>query len=369
MAPAVGEHAAPCSSSRNTAARPSATSTASATSRAAASRRSARATASSSSCRRCRARPTVCSKLAKQITRDPRRARAGRHRVDRRAGQRRPAWRSPSRRRAARRVSLLGHQVRILTDSAFARARIQDIDARAIERRAGQRQDRRHRRLSGRRQGRQHHDAGPRRLRHVGRGDRGGAEGRRLRDLHRRRRRLHGGSERRQQRAQDRSHQLRGDAGAGVAGREGAADPFGRIRHEVRRADSRPFELQRQRRDVGRARGESHGSSDGLRCHRDEGRGQDHPAQDRRRAGGAGQGVQAAGRRRHRRRRHRAGVHPGRAHQPDLHAVVGGSGARAGRPDQGVRGHLHAASRSRPSRTCRRCRSSASACARTRASR
>jgi aspartate kinase len=31
-----------------------------------------------------------------------------------------------------RAVSLLGHQVRILTDSAFARARIQDIDARAI---------------------------------------------------------------------------------------------------------------------------------------------------------------------------------------------------------------------------------------------
>ena len=31
-----------------------------------------------------------------------------------------------------RAISLLGHQVRILTDSAFARARIQDIDARAI---------------------------------------------------------------------------------------------------------------------------------------------------------------------------------------------------------------------------------------------
>ena len=29
-------------------------------------------------------------------------------------------------------MSLLGHEVRILTDSAFARARIQDIDARAI---------------------------------------------------------------------------------------------------------------------------------------------------------------------------------------------------------------------------------------------
>src|SRR5690242_8075336 len=31
-----------------------------------------------------------------------------------------------------RAVSLLGHQVRILTDSAFARARIKDIDGRAI---------------------------------------------------------------------------------------------------------------------------------------------------------------------------------------------------------------------------------------------
>ncbi len=31
-----------------------------------------------------------------------------------------------------RAISLLGHQVRILTDSAFARARIQDIDARAV---------------------------------------------------------------------------------------------------------------------------------------------------------------------------------------------------------------------------------------------
>ena len=50
-------------------------------------------------------------------------------------------------------VSLLGHQVRILTDSAFARARIQDIDARAIGAALDERQDRRHRRLPGRRQG------------------------------------------------------------------------------------------------------------------------------------------------------------------------------------------------------------------------
>ncbi len=38
---------------------------------------------------------------------------------------------------------------------------------------------------------RQHHHARPRRLRHLGRGDRRGAEGRRVPDLHRRRRRLH----------------------------------------------------------------------------------------------------------------------------------------------------------------------------------
>ncbi len=38
---------------------------------------------------------------------------------------------------------------------------------------------------------RPHHDARPRRLRHLGRGGGGGAEGRRVPDLHRRRRRLH----------------------------------------------------------------------------------------------------------------------------------------------------------------------------------
>ena len=43
--------------------------------------------------------------------------------------------------------------------------------------------------------------------------------------------------------AQDRAHQLRGDARAGVARREGAADPLGRVRHEVRRADPRALEL------------------------------------------------------------------------------------------------------------------------------
>ena len=128
---------------------------------------------------------------------DARRARAGRHRLDRRAGDASGCWRSPSRPRAASAVSLLGHQVRILTDSAFARARIKDIDARADHAALDERQDRRRRRVPGRRRGGQHHDARPRRLRHLGGRDRGGAQGRRLRDLHRRRRRLHRRPERR----------------------------------------------------------------------------------------------------------------------------------------------------------------------------
>ena len=182
----------------------------------------------------------------------PRRARARRHRRDRRAGDRRPAGARHPRggrqgRLAPRSPGSHPHGQRVLARPHPGHRRARH------RRRAGRRQDRGHRRLPGRRRGRQHHDARARRLGHDGRRDRGGAEGRRVRDLHRRRRRLHRRSERGQQRAQDRSHQLRGDARARVAGRQGAADPVGRIRHEVRRADPRPIELQRQRRDMGRA--------------------------------------------------------------------------------------------------------------------
>ena len=88
-------------------------------------------------------------------------------------------------------VSLLGHQIRIATDSAFGKARIQSIDGRAHPRRARRRPCRRGRGLSGRRRGRQHHHPRPRRLRYHRRGARRRAQRRRLRDLHRRRRRLH----------------------------------------------------------------------------------------------------------------------------------------------------------------------------------
>ena len=147
--------------------------------------------------------------------------------------------------------SFLGHQCKIVTDSAFSRARIVSIESRADQGRARRRRDRGDRRVPGRRREGQHHHARPRRLGHHRRRDRGRAQRRRLRDLHRRRRRLHDRSQRRADGAQDRSHQLRGDARARVARREGPADPLGRARHEVRRDDPRPLELFGCRREPG----------------------------------------------------------------------------------------------------------------------
>ena len=57
------------------------------------------------------------------------------------------------------------------------------------------------------------------------------------------------------------------------------------------------------------------------------------------------------------------------AHRPDVHAAVGGSARARGRPDQGVRRHLHAGADQADDGPVARSRSSASACARTPASR
>ena len=178
-------------------------------------------------------------------------------------------------------VSLLGHQVRILTDSAFARARIQDIDARVI----GAALD------SGKIA--------------VIAGFQGADKDGNITTLGR------GGSD---TSGVAIAAALKADACEIYTDVDGVytADPnvvstarkVDRISYEemlelaslgakvlqIRSVefgmkygvpDSRPFELQRQRRDMGRARGERHGISDGLRRHRHQGRGQDHPAQDR----------------------------------------------------------------------------------------
>ena len=95
------------------------------------------------------------------------------------------------------------------------------------------RDDPRRRRIPGRRRGRQHHDARARRLRHVGCRSGRRAEGRRVPDLHRRRRRLHDRPAHRARGAKARPHRVRRDARAREPRRQGAADPFGRVRREV----------------------------------------------------------------------------------------------------------------------------------------
>jgi hypothetical protein len=147
-------------------------------------------------------------------------------------------------------ISLVGPQIGMRTDGTHTNARITGIEHARAAPGAGHRAGGRVRRLPGHRARRQHHDARARRLGHLGGRAGRGAEGRRLRDLDRRRRGLHHRPARRAARAQDPADHLRGDARAGQPRRQGAADPQRRVRHEVRRAGARALEPQRQRRDV-----------------------------------------------------------------------------------------------------------------------
>ena len=140
--------------------------------------------------------------------------------------------------------SYTGAQVRVVTDSAFTKARIVSIDEERLKADlaagtvpvvAG---------LPGRRSRRQPDDARARRLRHV-RGRAGGrAQGRRVPDLHRRRRRLHHRSPHRPRGAPAEDGHLRGDARDGEPRLEGAADPGGRVRRQIQGAIARPLELR-----------------------------------------------------------------------------------------------------------------------------
>ena len=147
--------------------------------------------------------------------------------------------RSRSTPRAARRARCSATRC-ASSPTAPSRARAsRTIDAQPINERAQGRQDRRRRRLPGRRRGRQHHDARaaaaptPRRSRSRRRSrptcarstPTSTASTRPIRTSCRTARKID-------------AHQLRGDARAGVARRQGAADPLGRVRHEVRRARS-----------------------------------------------------------------------------------------------------------------------------------
>ena len=119
-------------------------------------------------------------------------------------------------------------------------------DAGPDPRRARRGGDRDRRGLPGRQPGHEgHHHARPGRLGHH-RG-RPGRRARRLglRDLHRRRRRVHGRPAHRPQRAEDRHDQLRGDARAGGQRRQGADAALRRVRASLQRAGARPLVVQR----------------------------------------------------------------------------------------------------------------------------
>ena len=152
-------------------------------------------------------------------------------------------------------ISFTGAQIGIVTDSFHTKARIRNIStermAQALDSGkvvivAG---------IPGGRRALQHHDPRPGRLRHHGRRPGRRPRGRRLRDLHRCRWRLHDRPPRRARGPQDRPHQLRRDARTGQPRRRGDALAVGRVRQEIRRADPRPKLVLRRPRHLDRRRG------------------------------------------------------------------------------------------------------------------
>ena len=114
---------------------------------------------------------------------------------------------------------------------------------RARARRSRGRQGGRDHRLPGHRLPGPHHHARPRRLRHLRRRGRRRAQGRRVPDLHRCRRRLHHRSARRARGQAAAEHLVRGNDGDGEPGLQSAADPLRRIRRQIRGAAAGALQL------------------------------------------------------------------------------------------------------------------------------
>ena len=148
-------------------------------------------------------------------------------------------------------------------------------------RRRGRRQGGRRRRLPGRLHRAGDHHPRPGRLRHHGGGAGGGVQGRFLRDLHRRDRRVQRRPPHRPPGPQADPPQLRRDAGDGGQRRAGPGPALGRVRPQPRRAAARALELHLGAGHLGHLRGANDGGSDHLRRHPRRQRGQGH---DRRRA-------------------------------------------------------------------------------------
>ena len=197
-----------------------------------------------------RARGLVPRRLA-----DARRARIRCHRV---------VGRERDRGTACNRAAKYGHHRALLAGLAIADVHLERAWLRphrrserlgagqALPRAQGSRRDRG---LPGHPQGdRPHHHARPRRLGYLGGCDRGCDRGRPLRHLHRCRRRLHHRSARGAEGAASRQGRVRGNAGTGLARRQGAAGALGRAWHGAQGQDLRALEL----RQAGRHRSARH---------------------------------------------------------------------------------------------------------------
>ena len=145
----------------------------------------------------------------------------------------------------SRAVSLTGAQAGILTDGRHGDARLQDDPSPAHPRGAGRRGDRAGDRLPGDLPERRRHHAGARRFRRVGGCGRRRSRAARVRDLHRRRRGVHGRPARRAGRAAVARGRPRGDAAARRGRCRGAAAARRRARHRPRHRHPRPLELHR----------------------------------------------------------------------------------------------------------------------------
>ena len=174
--------------------------------------------------------------------------------------------------------SWMGWQVPIHTSAMHGSARIVDIDTALMNERLRTGAGGRGGRLSGHRARQPHLDARPRRLGHLSGGAGRGAQGRPLRHLYRRGRRLHGRSPHGVEGAAARPDHLRGNARARLAGRQGAANALGRDGDGASCAAARAIDLRsRQRRHHSLRRGRHRGKEPGHRHRLLARRGQDHP--------------------------------------------------------------------------------------------
>ncbi len=265
-------------------------------------------------------------------------------------------------------ISFTGAQIGLVTDSFHTKARIRNISTERMAQALGEGKIVIVAGFQGVDENYNITTLGPRRLRHDGGGTRRRAGGRRLRDLHRRRRRLYDRSAGRSRGPQDRPDQLRRDARAGQPGRRGDALALDRVCQEVRRADPRAQLVCRCGGDLDRRRARCAAAGRGR--HRrgpGQGRGPDHDPRRPRPARRGPCDLPHDRRREHRRRHDRPERFDRRHHRGQLHR---GQRATCPRPCAPPKPPRARSARPRSLTTPRspRSRSSAWACAPTPAS-